>query len=1397
MALALDDASGHRLKNVLAEVERPAGPAEEPWDLKDAAGAYVAPGTYRLKGIVGPAVQLRYEMTPYPNVDQLWPDRTPWLQGHSGPHGWLSDHSQNQAAAALGDHVYFGASMAEAGVCFIECDKTGRKLWGQNNFGAWLGVYMLAADDQAVYIAASDGSVYRMDPATHQSRKLFHAELNRSGWLSSMAAHAGKVYLAFNGGGSTTSIDNATAANNVVLEHSLVAGASSSGFWSGFVRALRLEGHPPGQNGGLVDLATDTGKRRNQYILLAFREPVPLGSIAFPHPGGAYAISFSVLAPNAPYPPRPDEAKDWIPFESNGQTGVWNCIAAPPGTLTRALKVTFVNKVFSDMDDSLAEASTSKAGRKPSIDDDLAGLAAADRGQTKVASKEGEWAGRLDGLKLIRRRFVSLSSTTKVRVNSGAVKPGGEWEAARTEPIGEESPGIYLMEWDTPQKVSGLAIKEIDGARTEIDVWQGPVSGQVPIDGPVLAEHSGATGWRRVATYRQERRSAYNPSADCNPFAKYIDGYVDFREVCETRAVRLRIVEPWLDNGDKNAECRRATEWAHGVHYKDQPCAKLDTLQCHVYGVAPLQYLGGEAPLQAQAGDRLEVYDGQTGALVKQLPSAIGWHGLSFGPKGDLYAIEKGHQDVVRVDLESGHLTPVVTKCEPSVMTVGPDGLIYVFPWTDNSRAAIQVYDAAGKQLRTIGRPGGRSVGPWDPQRFKDVVNLTVDASGNVWVVECGNYPRRIVNYRTDGAFVKEILGNTMYGGGGGGVLDRFDATRAWYGAVEFELDRTQHTSRVAALIGEGIENDLVPMRVAGREETFMVSTPLTEQSRQSYGVVYVYDKVAHTVRRVAAVGDASFFAPLRKSKVMALLKGGVPKGFSFLWSDRNGNGDVDPDEVDFKPKAKVSAFESVGPFDSALGCVGGGIRYKVKEFLPGGVPVYERLPLPGPALVRLDDGNYFSLHTPFTEDGPIENFVMTAKGEKVWGYPTGQGGVGGLSVAAWSPGRVCNQFAVIGHETAPQGDLGEFVVVHANSGEWNVWTADGLLAGQILLDKSNPRSKLFGPPVVTPGMRLDPLTASQEHFHGFFTRTEADNRYHIIAGFTHMSIIEVQGLEKYRRFATDVTVTPADLQKDRAWETAQVRRQIQGRALLVKAPSVETPPVIDGDGSPHEWPGAVSIDDSGSATFAVSYDRAKLYLCWKGKGLGPIRNGGTEFQRYFKTGAALDFLLGADPKADTKRERPVRGDLRLLITFVGGVPKAVVYQSVAPGALAGEGWKTRTEAGGETAFDRVVELKGATVRMGGEQDWTVEAAIPLGELGVKIEPGARVKMDWGVLTSPDGNQVKQRMYWANKAATGTSDEAIEARLEPSLWGTLIWGAGSVEDDLESIAPKRTAPPEL
>ena len=112
-----------------------------------------------------------------------------------------------------------------------------------------------------------------------------------------------------------------------------------------------------------------------------------------------------------------------------------------------------------------------------------------------------------------------------------------------------------------------------------------------------------------------------------------------------------------------------------------------------------------------------------------------------------------------------------------------------------------------------------------------------------------------------------------------------------------------------------------------------------------------------------------------------------------------------------------------------------------------------------------------------------------------------------------------------------------------------------------------------------------------------------------------------------------------------------------------------------------------------------------------------------------------------------------------------------VLYQPVAPGAPAAEKWRAVTKAGGETSFDRVALLGKAVLKVAGGGNFTAEASVPLAAIGLQPKTGQLLKMDWGLLTTSDGNQVKRRMYWANDQATGTSDEATEARLEPHLWG--------------------------
>ena len=1337
-ALAIDTADGHRLLNLSAQTVLPKATREIPWNLKDPTGNYVAPGNYRLKAITGPLVELVFQNCPYPNVQNYFPDRTPWLTSHDGPNGWLSDHSQNWAVTSVGDHVYFGAPMAEAGVCMIETDLDGKKLWGRHDFGAWLGVNRLTADQKSVFIESTGHKIYRMDPATHEASVIFPIGTpERRGSLTAISAHDNKVYLAFSG---IPLFDNPTSTAGVDLEHCLPKPTTQ------LPHLLRLGGRVPGkeapaktgkpQGNGDLNLETTEGTGDEQYTVIAFKQPVPIGSIVFPHPVTTDKLEFSVLKADAPFPPRPSNNKDWTPLPDQGRPGRWECLTAAENTLTRALRV----KISRSGGDALSDK---------------------------------QWFAHLDGLRILNRRFKDLSTTAAIRVNSGKPTANGEWEAQRTEAIGEDKPAVYLMEWTTPQKIDGLAIKEIDGARAEIDVWNGP-DGTIPLDAPVASPTT--AGWKNVATFKPGRRTA-KYKADDNQYANYIDGYVEFKEngvrtSQTTRAVRIRIVEPWMDNAEGGC-LRHDGRDEHGMHISKSYIMNLDTRRCKIYGVAPLQYLGGEPPIDSLVYERLEIHDGTTGTLLKELPVHLGWHGLGFLPSGELVAINGDHRSIVKVNTDTGALTTLV-NVECANMAVGPDGNLYVMDFSDVGHGTVRVFDTSGRFLHTIGNPGGAAVGPWDPQRFnRNVISMCVDRNLSLWIVEGVDNPRRVLQYNaTTGKLLKEMTGSTHYGGGG--TLNRYDISRAYLGNTEFEIDYAKNFSRIhSQLVQPFYGNDLVAARANGH--TYLVTVPITLNDRQSVPIVYLADDNT-PVRMVAAFGNADHFPPLRASAIVSLLGGKCPEDFKFIWTDRNGDGKVSPDEVTFEPKADDERGPAFGPFDTQLGCMGTDARYEVKETLPNGSPVYQRVASPNRgSFLKLNNGNFLTLHGHPGADGPESNFVTDPNGKLLWSYPVSNAGVSGLSIHPWKAGDVANEFGIIGHETDP-GDLGEFVVTSGNDGQWRIWTADGLLAGQILLHKTDPRAHFLSMPDIKPGMRVDPLTGSQEHFHGFFTRAEATGKYYIITGFTSMSIMEVRGLDRFKRVTTDFTVTQADIDRAKAWESQQVRRLVESRPSILKVKAIDPldgeTPKIDGLRKPKEWGDAgATMGNDNPHTFSMAYDEKNLYLCWTAKGIGPFKNSGGDFQRLFKTGAAVDLLLGTSPDADPARTKPVAGDLRLLISMVAGKPRVVLYQPVAPGAKATEAWRAYTPAGGETAFQRVVELPNAKVAASGGNDFTVEASIPLSDLGLKPKKGLRLRMDWGFLTTDDGNQVKDRLYWSNRQATGTSDEAIEARLEPQFWG--------------------------
>ncbi|OPZ23593.1 MAG: hypothetical protein BWZ02_03161 [Lentisphaerae bacterium ADurb.BinA184] len=320
------------------------------------------------------------------------------------------------------------------------------------------------------------------------------------------------------------------------------------------------------------------------------------------------------------------------------------------------------------------------------------------------------------------------------------------------------------------------------------------------------------------------------------------------------------------------------------------------------------------------------------------------------------------------------------------------------------------------------------------------------------------------------------------------------------------------------------------------------------------------------------------------------------------------------------------------------------------------------------------------------------------------------------------------------------------------------------MLAGRIFRDNRDPKRIFWQMPEHERGMILDDLSQLEETFNGCFVRMRDDNRCYVVAGKAEASIVEVLGVNEFRRHQGVAEVAQADLSQAEEWERDDAKRRI-----------AETVRVADC----YELP-AYPVGEGGSR-FRVAFDDASLFLAVEALSVGPFRNTGNRWDLLFKTGAAVDLLIGADETAESVRQAPVAGDRRLLLTVSADGPQAVLYDMVVPGTPEDKRWKVASPVG-QTVVDVVRRLDGVELvhaevwadpaRMEGYRGYIVEARIPLAELGFAAAEGLRLKMDLGILQADaDGGTTVRRFYWANPLALTVADIPSEARVQPDMWG--------------------------
>ncbi|MFP4056503.1 MAG: hypothetical protein ACLF0G_06520 [Candidatus Brocadiia bacterium] len=160
VTLVVEDGEGRRVRNLVQDTWLDAGPHTLYWDGYDVGTPRyggrkergydfvrhrVAPGTYRLRGLVHQGIAKRY-LFPVQS-----PGQPPWMTD-DGSGGWLGDHTPQTACLSLpdgspygeGPQVMIACSTAEGGHGLIWVTLEGRKLHG-TKFG-WSGALALARD---------------------------------------------------------------------------------------------------------------------------------------------------------------------------------------------------------------------------------------------------------------------------------------------------------------------------------------------------------------------------------------------------------------------------------------------------------------------------------------------------------------------------------------------------------------------------------------------------------------------------------------------------------------------------------------------------------------------------------------------------------------------------------------------------------------------------------------------------------------------------------------------------------------------------------------------------------------------------------------------------------------------------------------------------------------------------------------------------------------------------------------------------------------------------------------------------------------------------------------------------------------------------------------------------
>lgn len=796
--------------------------------------------------------------------------------------------------------------------------------------------------------------------------------------------------------------------------------------------------------------------------------------------------------------------------------------------------------------------------------------------------------------------------------------------------------------------------------------------------------------------------------------------------------------------------------------------------------------------------NKVKLLDAQTGKTLEEL-DILAPRSVAFDPRWKMdrsLLVLSGDKliNVWRRDSYPVFFAPI--SLPPGAHSVASDSLGHIFISVRGAEQNVKVFSAQGKKLGEIGKRGGRAAnGAFDANAMRNPAQIAVDSKGRLWVAEETNNPKRTSIWNVSGSsmgkLVRDLNGTGSYSGAG--AINPFDPTMAFAENTIWKIDLKSGAWRPVYSLGKrDLENELFPpvaesrsRVIVNRGRTYLFTTDTARGAGEAH--VTVFD--GKNWRSAAHLGTV-----MQREKVDQWVKYGHPffeghDGDFYAWADRNGDGLVQPVELQFsKPQidgkaVRVRSFywgqlpDTEGTLSYMAENSNALLKFPISSYTASGAPIYD---VARPVVLKTDkpigSGNGEGMIVGGVEGRVYINqdplICVDKNGHVMGGYPNRHTSVhGSHNATSARPGYVIGPSSILG--TANFGDY-EVWDLNGNLGENYLFTHDGLFIQSLFKDV---RGGFETPEQAVRGMSMDATTAGGESFGGHFTRT-TNGKVYLTIGGTDARVLEVTGLDTLKRLGGTVQFTPA------RWDDAQKLAQekaVKSNEARTYTIAKNTAPVVI-DGKPGEWPellddkaNLIEIRESPQMRFAraqVRYDDNSLYLAWRVFGPGKLRNAGQNPQLLFKSGDAVDLMLGPLPaKPDGE------GDLRLLLTQKDGKPIAMLNQKVVPGAAKNAAERYEFASPWRSiAFDRVVqipEVQLSTNSING--GYFVEAAIPWKALGVTPQSGLKLKGDIGVLfADAGGTQTTSRRYWSNKATGLVNDVPGEADLTPKLWGEFV-----------------------